>query len=160
MMDERWGAAGTYDVKHGLVASGGIRAVPWQGDPRSSILSTVEQTNDGSTFQGMTSLPLKVFGHCMVSLQGDLFMTGGFNGSTPMDQFIKGHSKATFIYRDSDQIWDTVADMPTAREGTFIKINQYVRDFNLVANYPGRSQRIRFFSLEQNFIIYRHGMWS
>ena len=103
MQQKRAYSAAAFHPAHGWVISGGY------GD--GQYKSSVESTRDGCTFQSFTELPLGLWGHCLVSLEGaesgDFLLTGGGGGDKD--------NKETFIYEQG--VWRQVKDMPSAREG-------------------------------------------
>ena len=76
--------------------------------------SSAELTRDGRSFQTAPDLelPLGLYQHCLVSLDGgdsgDFFLTGG-------DPRGSAYNKKTYIFRQGG--WRPVKDMPTARQG-------------------------------------------
>ena len=100
MREERYSSAAASHPAHGWVITGGV------GGPKSSA----ESTRDGRTFQSFPALPLGLYAHCLVSLEGggdsgDFFLTGGWNRAA--------YNKKTFIFRQGE--WRQVEDMPTGR---------------------------------------------
>ena len=102
MSEARSYDASTYDPRHGFIVSGGR-------DPNSAS-DKVEASLDGATFNSFKSLPIKVAGHCLITLNngGDLFLAGGWDGRV--------HLRNTYVYRSGSIQWDSVEKMPTARD--------------------------------------------
>ena len=106
MQEKRAYSAAAFHPAHGWVISGGY------GD--REYKSSVESTRDGLTFKSFTELPLGLWGHCLVSLEGvesgDFLLTGGAGGDGGDND-----NKKTFIYGQG--LWRRVEDMPSARQG-------------------------------------------
>ena len=102
MREARSDSAAASHPSHGWVITGG-----WNGDER---LSSAESTRDGRTFRPFTPLPLGLYNHCLVSLEGsdrgDFLLTGG-------DKGVNDYNKKTFLYKEGE--WREVEDMPVAR---------------------------------------------
>ena len=85
--------------QNGWVISGGY-------GPRSSV----EHTMDGRNFETLPSMPIELYGHCIVSLggdeDGDLFVTGGYDGNYD-------DNTRTFVFKNGS--WEEMESMPTAR---------------------------------------------
>ena len=107
MREARFYSAAAYHPSHGWVITGGDN-----GGLQNDILSSAESTRDGRTFRPFTQLPLDLWGHCLVSLEGtdrgDFLLTGG-------DKGVHDFNKKTFLYKGGE--WREVEDMPTARRG-------------------------------------------
>ena len=114
MKEKRYGSGATFDTVHGFVLTGGY------GDDHIDIravyvdygrLDTAEHTFNGETFESFAAIPIKVYYHCLVSLEngGDLFQTGGW--------IKEGLTKDTYIYRQNSGRWEAVANMFTKRRG-------------------------------------------
>ena len=101
MREKRYLAAAASHPTHGWVITGGYEP--------GSLKSIAESTRDGRTFQPFPQLPLGLFQHCLVSLEGsdsgDFFLTGGDSGN--------GRNKKTLIFKKGR--WRQVGDMLTAR---------------------------------------------
>ena len=70
---------------------------------------TTRYTSDGETFGNLPPMPLGLYRHCAVALDGDdLFVTGGNPSS--------GSSTGkTFLYHSNTMEWEVLRDMPTPR---------------------------------------------
>ena len=69
-------------------------------------------TNDGETFGNLPPMPLGLYGHCAVALDGDdLFVTGGFPSSGSF------HGQ-TFLYHSDTMEWEVLSGMPTPRSNS------------------------------------------
>ena len=100
-------AAASHPV-HGWVITGGVEF------PRTSA----EKTADGQIFDPfLPSLPLPLFKHCLVSLDGgnngDFLLTGGNSLDTGLG--FNSFNKKSYIFREGE--WRQVEDMSEARDG-------------------------------------------
>ena len=80
-----------FNSKHGWVITGGF-----DGSKRRKWLSSAERTWDGRSFEPFTEVPIALYQHCLVTLDGgngDFFLTGGLSND-------KQINKKTYIYRD------------------------------------------------------------
>ena len=98
MLEARSFSAAASHPNYGWVITGGLPG------PKS----TAEKTGNGRSFNTFPSLPLSLYGHCLVSLDGgnngDFLLTGGYDGAS--------HNKKTYIFREGE--WRPAEDMPTA----------------------------------------------
>ena len=119
MNEARAFAAGAHHLQLGFLVSGGF-------DGSASLLPTSEISTDGMTFSTFTPLPIAVYRHCMVALDGDdgeFFLAGGYTGPwTPAYP----SSRRAFIHRRSQ--WDEVGPMPTARGGKKSNLKMQIRN--------------------------------
>ena len=104
MQEERyWGSAATLNTGNEWVVSGGT------GGNRSK--SSVERTSDGRNFETFPqSMPITLHSHCLISLdgdEGDLFVTGGYDGSG------RNNNDRTFIHKAG--AWMEMERLPTPR---------------------------------------------
>ena len=103
MSEARSFSAATSHPDHGWVITGG----------GPGYKSSAELTRDGRSFQTAPDLelPLGLYAHCLVSLDGgdggDFFLSGGKGND--------GYNKKTYLFREGG--WRPVKDMPTARGG-------------------------------------------
>ena len=112
MNEIRGPVAGTHDLTHGMVMSGGGNETAYHLN-ETWLVSNVETTLDGASFSTLTPMPLKIVGHCLVALDngGEIFMAGGLSFKTD------GPSKRTYIYRGrAGGRWRRQPNMPTARQ--------------------------------------------
>ena len=104
----RRSATGAFSFENGWIISGGTL----------NSLKNVDQTFEGEPFSQrypnwFTPLPAGLQGHCLVPLDnanGDIFLTGGWGGSS--------RQRNTYIYNSKTATWDRKSSMPTARSGT------------------------------------------
>ena len=106
MREKRSSSAGAFHPKHGWVITGG-----YNGSRHSSC----EVTRDGISFEEFLALPIALWQHSIVALdgvEGDFFITGGSDRTGWTGSFFIAR---TFIFKNQE--WREVEKMPTAREG-------------------------------------------
>ena len=101
MLEARSYSAAASHPDYGWVITGGYDG---------GIKSTAEKTGNGRSFNTFPSLPVSLYSHCLVSLDGgnngDFLLTGGWDKDL-------NDNKKTYIFREGE--WRQVEDMPTAR---------------------------------------------
>ena len=103
MREKRRFSAGAFHPEHGWMISGGL------GDGER-LLPSSEVTRDGISFEEFPALPIALYTHSIVALDGDygdFLVTGGHPGGTR-------YNARTFIFKNE---WTEVKRMPTARDG-------------------------------------------
>ena len=99
-------AACTVNSVPEMIMSGGNTV----NDGNFHIMNDITYTRDGVSFDLLPEMPIALYDHCMVALDGDdLFVTGGYG------DYSYHYNNQSFLYHSDTMEWEPLEDMPTAR---------------------------------------------
>ena len=114
---DKWTVTGSLSLPYAYPAACTVNSVPEiimsGGVLNNSNVDTMTDTTytrDGVSFEFLPDMPLALFSHCIVALDGDdMFVTGGYV------DYSYQYNNQSFLYHSDTMEWERLKDMPTAR---------------------------------------------